>query len=265
MIFKRKLEYRFLPEHRWDFDGIPKTESAGKKSRRWYSKDSLERFQQLKPEGWTEESVIYEFNSLGYRSVEFEDLDTFKVCSYGCSYTFGLGIRQEDTWPEQFKQLLGAVKGEVTNFNFGLPATSADFIARMIHSSIPVINPNLVLVLFPFYGRSEYFEPDGSMRKRYPNNKLDKEYYEIWGNHHDFRNNFMKNFFFIKYFLELHNIPWLCTTCDDSITDELRTKDNYAGDFSLVENDWARDMSHPGPLSNKRIAELFFKKYTELY
>lgn len=263
MIFgKKKKGYTFLPEHTWDFDGIPKAERAGISSAKWVKPDTLELFQTNNPIGWTEDSIDYNFNSLGYRSIEFEDTGAFKVASFGCSFTFGIGIKQEDTWPEVFcRSLESYKKTPVVNFNFGLPATSADFVARMVYNSIKVVNPDLILALLPAYERSEYFEADGSMRKRYPNNKLDKNYYEHFGNHYEFKNNYMKNYYFLKTFLSLNNIPWIFTTYETKMVPYLNNEINYAGNYEHVMNDFARDMSHPGPLTNRKLSNLFFEKY----
>ena len=47
-----------------------------------------------------------------------------------------------------------------------------------------------------------------------------------------------------------------------SLEMQLKDKENYVGDYKFL--DFARDMSHHGPLTNRNTAEFFFEKYSKI-
>jgi hypothetical protein len=67
-------------------------------------------------------------NSLGLRCPEFPAGDAgegLRILCLGDSITFGLGLREEETWPEQMRQWLAAkTGGPVTVFNAAVPGWS---------------------------------------------------------------------------------------------------------------------------------------------
>ena len=75
----------------------------------WASTDSMDRFAELSESedqelvdlvaDYTEDPVTYEFNSYGYRSPEFDEVEdgNFILVS-GCSHTVGIGNRYKDLW-----------------------------------------------------------------------------------------------------------------------------------------------------------------------
>src|SRR5690349_9460907 len=50
--------------------------------------------------------ITYCFNSLGYRSIEFNAKAETKVLAIGCSYVMGVGLRQQDLFHEVFAEKL---------------------------------------------------------------------------------------------------------------------------------------------------------------
>ena len=49
---------------------------------------------------------LYHFNSLGYRSEEFDPTARLKIFVSGCSYTFGLGMEPDQAWPGLLKKMV---------------------------------------------------------------------------------------------------------------------------------------------------------------
>jgi len=68
----------------------------------WASTDNLDDYLKRKAdvaEHYKEDPVQYEFNSYGYRSMEFsEAVDDGFIFVSGCSHTMGIGNRLEDLW-----------------------------------------------------------------------------------------------------------------------------------------------------------------------
>ena len=263
--FKIRKEFE-RTEQQWDFLGIPRSTHAGYKTMKWRGGDSLENFEKNKPAGWTKDSISYDHNSHGYRSIDFVADDNFSVASFGCSFTYGTGVPIEYTWPEIFcKSLQDQLCSPVNNFNFGWPATSADRICRMVVKSIPILKPNLVLILLPDRNRCEKYGDDGYTRRLVPSNELWADYYAAWANDYDSKNNFLKNFVFIKTILELHDIPWLFATWDQYMTPLMLKKTKFVDGHRFFPDDFARDGSHPSVKAYTHLAKSFLEKYNQLY
>lgn len=126
----------------------------------WWSPDTESRFNELMavPEyseyftqrGWHQPGAItYEFNSEGFRSPEF-DSDQPTVMVLGCSYTMGIGLPVQDTWPTMLASTL-----QMKLANFGWGGASGDYCYRMAEYWIPKLNPQLVVLLNPPESRME--------------------------------------------------------------------------------------------------------------
>jgi hypothetical protein len=49
-------------------------------------------------------TIIYRFNSAGFRGEELEPNAEIKIFVCGCSYTFATGVNVEQSWPFLFKK-----------------------------------------------------------------------------------------------------------------------------------------------------------------
>lgn len=100
--------------------------------------------------GWTaNRPITYCINSQGFRGKEF-DSTVNNVLTLGCSFTIGIGLNEQETWP----YLLGSRLGQhVHNIAWG--GWSADTLFRMAQYWIPKLAPDLVVVLTPNAARIE--------------------------------------------------------------------------------------------------------------
>ena len=96
----------------------------------------------------TNPDVVYNFNSLGYRSAE-EYVGT-EILAIGDSFTLGLGVNVEDTWPAQLAALLN-----YPVLNFSLNGASNDWIARRATELLDFFKPKLLVVHYSFSHRRE--------------------------------------------------------------------------------------------------------------
>lgn len=249
---------------KWQFDGIPRTIYSGINSVNWLSDDTEQLFDKNKPDGWTKESITYDFNSHGYRSIEFEKSNDFTVASFGCSITLGIGVPHHTTWTEQFcRSLSKQLNKPVKNYNFGWPGVSVDFICRTMYQSLPHIDADLVLILLPLDARIEYCDEHGYTHRGRPtkNDTTSKKIFEYY-NEYLYEYNFLKNFEFIKTMLTLHNIPWLISTWDEDNSQLIQHNINYTGLCPFDAPD-ARDMMHPGVSSHAKISKMFLNGYNK--
>src|ERR1044072_3782329 len=87
-----------------------------------------------------DDGCLYRFNSLGYRSAEFDPTARLKIFVSGCSYTFGLGVRLDRANLQNFSQI-GASNG---------------YIARTIIRQCDRVRPDLAVIAFTHRERTEY-------------------------------------------------------------------------------------------------------------
>lgn len=100
--------------------------------------------------------ISYRFNDLGFRcSTHDDELAAIHAC--GCSYTLGVGLEYERTWPTVFAGLYNEHTEEkigVANFSQG--AASNRYIARTLVTQANAGHPAVILALFSHLGRTEY-------------------------------------------------------------------------------------------------------------
>lgn len=106
---------------------------------------------------------IYRFNSLGFRGEEFDPAARLKIFVAGCSYTFGLGVPDEQTWPVLLKKLLadrlGIPLDQANLQNFSQVGASNGYIARTIVRQCDRVRPDVAVIAFTHRERSEYLAP----------------------------------------------------------------------------------------------------------
>ena len=97
--------------------------------------------------------IVYKFNSMGYRDIEQYSGD--EILAIGDSFTLGLGVNAEDTWPAQLSKMLN-----YPVLNFSLNGASNDWIARRASELMNFFNPKAIIVHYTFSHRRERPFPD---------------------------------------------------------------------------------------------------------
>jgi hypothetical protein len=198
-----------------------------------YNKNLKENFELLKHFDWIDKTIEYKFNSLGFRSIEFDH--TPNIIFVGCSNTQGIGIRQEDRWTE-----LVASSLNLSCFNLGVGGTSADTAFRLLYVYIDKLRPKLVIFREPPGIRIELLYEDNFLdlhvRSEMPPKIRDYflDYYASNDINHNL--NLLKNINAMENLSIKHGSKFLFTKEKKSI-------------------DFARDLTHPGISSNQKYAE----------
>jgi hypothetical protein len=105
--------------------------------------------------GWLELGAItYKINSYGFRSDEIDDRDC--MLALGCSFTIGIGLPVESTWPQIVGRQLGLVP-----YTMAWGGTSADTCFRLAEYWIPQLKPKAVFMLTPPPSRFELIRASG--------------------------------------------------------------------------------------------------------
>lgn len=97
--------------------------------------------------------VKYEFNDYGYRSpYDYKSLlDTDKIVCIGCSFTEGIGLDIEETWPYLLSQYIG-----LPYINLGKAGGSDGYMMWQLMNVLKNIQTKNIFVLSPPSGR--FFE-----------------------------------------------------------------------------------------------------------
>jgi len=100
--------------------------------------------------------IEYKFNSWGYRTKEFDDLEKDYLLTFGCSYTEGIGLHYEDMWSTKLSKVLN-----LDIFNLGSGGNGPDF---QMYNTILFFNyvlklnklPKLVVYQWPEIHRATF-------------------------------------------------------------------------------------------------------------
>jgi hypothetical protein len=229
----------------------------------WISPDSKENYQQhmndaakrnmLQQFGWIDQHIDYTFNSDGFRTHEFDNRANF--VTIGCSFTQGVAVNREDTWPQLVSNQLG-----LSVYNLGISGASADTCYRIIKYYAPILKPQFVVFLEPRGNRTElHHDPDQ------PPHLINWAYDSgSWGN-----SVYTKTWLGNDVNMQLHaekNRAAVAHVCDQlGIPVVMYAPNDYR---DLVEDktqlDLGRDLLHPGRLNNAAFAQIVYQHTKDL-
>jgi hypothetical protein len=228
-IFMSKFNYRSI------YDGF------SKKTVQWLPGDTLTNYESnlksrasdLEKYGWVNSIIDYKFNSNGFRCDEFSQDPS--VVFLGCSFTVGIGMPLENMWTS-----IVAKELKLTPYNLGQGGGSNDTAFRLGYHWIPKIKPKLVVFLTPPQDRFEIISADmmhlitpSHHHERFTN-FIGEWYSDATNSHH----NYLKNLMAVEHICMLNQIKFI----------------SY-NSVNFQRLDLARDLGHPGVLSNQKLAE----------
>jgi len=228
----------------------------------WFPSDSEERYEHNKKShndilselNWNETVIEYKFDNLGFRNNENFNQEKKYNLILGCSFSFGIGVKNTDIWYNQLK----------SNFldpfyNASVPGGSIGCCLRSLKGLIAEgMTIKRVFCLIPGRTRFEVYE-DTSNGKGWGT-------VAWWTSHkknikHIVCNENFLNFHYqsvldsLRYTCEKNNIEYVFLPSDSSdLLDRLCHNDNRA-----------RDLEHPGVEAQRMIGNIFYEKYNKLY
>jgi hypothetical protein len=237
----------------------------------WLENTEDSREQYVKNGGhpiYGEHDIIYSFNSLGYRSIEFDTTADLRILAIGCSYVMGVGLAQRDLFHELFAERLKRETAKtVAVVNLGAPGASNDYIARVLHLAVPLLNPSIVLINFTHSGRREYVSIQSELLTYVPGyrplNPVARDIYKHLSgltSPLDDDLNLFRNYKSVEALLASR--AWLFSSI--SATDFERISGHlvasrYVG--AMPQLDKARDRCHPGPQSHRLLADSYWTSF----
>lgn len=225
------------------------------KTQTWFSTDSEENFKNSTNQIYTASSFDYTFNKYGYRIGNTDwnlNSPKKKLLVLGCSHTVGIGVPWLDTWP-----VLLADHLDYELFNLSSVGSSGDSAVRILYSTVDIIKPDLVAILWPDFNRYEFYEnfqfdSDGN-KYELPHDKSiwnDERIAEMENHLYNLR---QKNLIFLDMMQQLYKFK--CITFD-----AVRLINSHASQCADLLFD-SRDKIHAGRKTHQYIAKKFIDTY----
>lgn len=199
-----------------------------------YIQHRLTRINDLMRFNWLDRKITYRFNSDGFRSEEFKENS---IAFLGCSITFGIGLPLEDIYPT-----LVSKKLNMPMSNLSVSGSSNDTAFRIAEYWLPRLKPSILILMSPDKSRMELLGRDIT-NYRVNSQCIKDQFYQKWLlDEENARLNQLKNSLGIAYLCNSLGIKFLNFTVEN--------------DFCFIENDLARDLSHPGVASHLETARM---------
>ena len=202
-----------------------------------YEKNFSENYDKLKKYGWINNPFTYSFNSHGFRCSEFSKDPS--IMFLGCSYTAGIGIPEHNRWTDIVS----------TNLNFkcanlGIGGSSSDTAFRLCYGWIDKIKPKIVVFNQPIGIRVELVTSTNIDNLGVWSIDDYDSFFKRWSiDDENSKFNNIKNSLAIEYLCQRRNIKFIQL--------------NQHAPGHIV--DLARDLSHPGIMSNINFSKKVLK------
>jgi hypothetical protein len=196
--------------------------------------------------GWTKNPPItYDMNKQGFRGKDF-DSSVKNIVTLGCSFTIGVGLRENETWPYILGEKLAL---PVHNIAWG--GWSCDTLFRMSRYWIPELCPDLVVMLAPSSVRLELITSDTEYFNYSPHDDIsNNNYLKHWfANDLNSELNRIKNTMAIEMICKKLNIRFMCYLQDEEMT----------GRVPHDPTNVARDNMHCGTKTHNMFVEKILK------
>jgi hypothetical protein len=236
---------------------------------KYYSSDSevnpfREELKQTDEWKYDNYDIEYKFNSLGYRTKEIEELEDDFILTFGCSYSEGVGLKQEDLWCEILAKNLN-----IDLFNAAKQATGMDIVYwngfMWTNSDAPL--PKLVVAQWPHKERKSFFDYSHLDNKAIPHPMVeDKSGYTDkdgwWYTRRYIVDEAEMHMNALSWF-DSFNLAWdrlgvpVLNFCWENDLPNYLQKSRYKAHFVPVEHvDRAKDGVHDGPDAHNSTAKV---------
>jgi len=240
---------------------------------------------------YDEIDINYTIDEFGYR--KYPDLDPNapkKLFCFGCSFTFGHGLPDYETWPYMLVKNLGP---DWTVSNFGVHGASFNLIARLVYKIInsAKVKPDYVCFLFPDPFRRFDIKTNGDGTVGYTRTYIDptpKVVYLTYKETKSFPKHYLhtsilhsffntvRSFSLISKIANNNDLNWrwhtwcpfyyqLSKSCIEQYFDITKSDYSVHGltPIPIPDSGRSRDGTHWGNLTNKNIADMFTRLYTK--
>jgi hypothetical protein len=230
--------WEYNPRNYWALNQLP-VEVRELRRAYWVAPDTHENFLKNPVPGYTETSIIYQYNKHGFRTTDFELNSSKKsVLCLGCSFTEGIGLNSEQTWPD----LLRPYFPDHMVYNLGVAGSSSDTVARLLTNVGSLLNTSHVFIVWPTVGRYETYSEKIASHWNHHHTEMYNKNTLIESHAYNAK---MKNVAIVKLLQQIY---------------QYQVIDIQSGLETPEWIDKARD-GHPGPLWQQALARVLYKKY----
>lgn len=99
---------------------------------------------------WIEGYIILRLNQPSNVISKIKDKDEFVILCLGDSYTFGIGVDYQDSYPRHLENILDENPPKIRRFkvyNLGIPGSNSSQLANNLQCNIDKYNPDLLIVM----------------------------------------------------------------------------------------------------------------------
>jgi hypothetical protein len=194
-----------------------------------------------------EDAIIYSMNSHGFRSDEFDDSPGF--IALGCSFTYGIGLPQDQIWPSIVSRRAG-----LRSWNLGIGGCGLDTCFRLLYNWVDRLRPKFVMMLTPLASRFEIHHLGLPVAVMHNSPGLDtslEQVKKVWfADDQNSAVNHVKNMLAIQQLCDSRNIKLITRPLHGSLLG-----------LNLSTYTWpaARDLCHVGHVEQQYCAEKFLQ------
>jgi hypothetical protein len=255
-----------------------------------------EHFGRTAYNSFEQDTSTYSFNSLGFRGEDFDAEAQVKLFVCGDSFTFGIGVELEESWPFLLKQRLAAHRdlgaSSVNLLNFSEAGASNDYTARTLIEQSARVRPDLIVAGFTQMVRFELLDEEMTFRFNPP---VLEKYASAGGKFAEMAKRMefvflgtdkiqqkmrtIKNMLLLQYFSQSRGIPFiflyfwgennlagvLSTPMTRPLYEEIDQTFVVPLHRRTTQVDGAADRAHPGPRSQEVIAAAAWRIFEERY
>ena len=245
---------------------LPPLRSAKETALKWFDFDNLANYTRAGGHPiYGPDDIDYRLNRHGFRGPELTTRGVITVAALGCSFVFGLGVREEEVYHYHIaNRLRDTFNVNVVVHNLGINGGSMDTLARLVPMVLRNLKPDLVLINFPHRDRREHVSVFGKTMKLLPGTVFDLDaklgeelfkHYQGLASEPDDLANMFRNYSAIKY--QLRGTAWMSTFLEAHTYELLQAhvdEQSCCGSFPVFV-DTARDHGHPGPQTHLLYAK----------
>lgn len=209
--------------------------------------------------GWLERDFSYRFNAQGYRCDEFDTRESF--VALGCSFTEGVGVPEDETWPAFLSKQLG-----LHGWNLGIGGSSPMSVCRNLEPAIRLLRPQFVAILMPPRARVDVIGKDGYSDTYSPMHTKDTYLFHAKLTS-SLTSSFLKNWFANTENADLQHkmaMSYCFQVAKDYSVPLVLLDGEETRNALMFTRDKARDLMHDGPKTNAAIAKMFYQQIQNL-
>jgi hypothetical protein len=215
----------------------------------------------LAEKGEISEHWHYFINPYNFRGKWNIDTDKkIKIACFGDSFTFGDGIKQEDTYVERIREMIQ----DTELYNVGKGGASFERVVRIFAAFVKFVDIDIAVFTFPHIHREFFIDDIGFSVDLIPHTHEKNVHWKYMLPFFELPENYQKTklSFGVNYILDIADIlgiKVLFTSWDTPTYDLLKicAPEHTANKVfpNNLDNKMARDKQHPGPKSQLRHAK----------